>query len=64
LQDKSTKRYLITYHEDARDGEEGKKYSGQWTFVNGRMVKDGLGVMTWPDGSKYEGQFENDRMSG
>ena len=25
-----------------------------------RNVKDGLGIMFWPDGTKYEGQFKND----
>lgn len=25
---------------------------------------DGFGILTWPDGSQYIGQFENDKMSG
>jgi hypothetical protein len=32
--------------------------------VNGRLVKDGMGKMVWPDGSTYFGTFENDVMSG
>lgn len=27
-------------------------------------VKDGLGILFWPDGTKYEGQFSQDVMSG
>jgi len=23
--------------------------------------KDGVGIMFWPDGTKYEGQFRNDK---
>jgi len=33
-------------------------------YINGQMVKDGFGVLTWADGSKYEGQFRDDKMSG
>jgi len=25
---------------------------------------DGKGVMTWPDGSKYEGEFRSGKMDG
>lgn len=32
--------------------------------INGKQVMDGVGVLTWPDGSSYIGQFENDKMSG
>lgn len=40
---------------------EDKMYQGQWKRVDkDRMVMDGVGVLTWPDGSKYVGQFEND----
>jgi hypothetical protein len=27
-------------------------------------VKDGVGVMFWPDGTKYEGDFQNDHPHG
>ncbi len=26
--------------------------------------KDGVGIMFWPDGTKYEGQFRNDKQHG
>lgn len=38
-----------------------------YIFINRlkkREVKDGLGIMFWPDGTKYEGQFKNDCQSG
>jgi hypothetical protein len=27
-------------------------------------IKDGVGVMFWPDGTKYEGDFQNDHPHG
>jgi hypothetical protein len=33
-------------------------------MVDKKMVKDGFGILTWADGSKYEGQFKNDKMAG
>ena len=63
--DPATKqRFLINYYEDAKDHEHGKHYKGQWRFINNKMVKDGVGVMCWPDGSKYVGHFANDKMCG
>lgn len=43
-------------------GDEGKTYKGQWIFVDGKRVMDGLGVLEFPDGSVYRGQFDKDRM--
>jgi hypothetical protein len=31
-------------------------------FVDGKRVMDGLGVLEFPDGSVYRGQFDKDRM--
>ena len=42
----------------------GKAYTGQWLMMNGKLVKDGVGEMTWPDGSIYRGQFVQDQMEG
>lgn len=33
-------------------------------FMNGRKIKDGLGILIWQDGSKYQGQFNMDQMKG
>lgn len=32
--------------------------------MNGRKIKDGLGILIWQDGSKYQGQFNMDQMKG
>jgi len=58
------RRYLHAQFEDVQDQNETKKYQGQWTLQNGKMVKDGIGRLVWKDGSVFEGQFENDKMSG
>lgn len=60
-------RFLINYEEtiQAGPGEEGvKKYKGEWMLVQGQMLKDGFGRLTWADGSVYEGMFQADQMSG
>ena len=33
-------------------------------MVKGKKYKDGLGVLVWQDGSKYQGQFRQDKMEG
>ena len=38
----------------------GSIYIGQWK--NG--LKEGYGVLAWPDGSRYEGSFLNDKANG
>ena len=50
-----TQRFLIVTEEMVRDGEVGKRYMGQWKLTGQRLVKDGLGVLTWSDGSSYRG---------
>lgn len=32
--------------------------------ANTKDIKDGMGVMFWPDGTKYEGTFHNDLPHG
>ena len=39
-------------------------YVGQRAIINNREVKDGFGKLINPDGSVYEGQFENEAMNG
>lgn len=38
------------------------------TYIWGNRLKDkqrdGVGIMFWPDGTKYEGQFRHDKMCG
>jgi len=56
-----TKRQIDCTFVDTTDSENvPKKYQGQWRFVRGQKVKDGLGILIWPDGSKYQGQFVSD----
>jgi hypothetical protein len=42
-----------------------QKYSEIYLFYDFRLKrinhKDGLGIMFWKDGTKFEGQFANDR---
>ena len=38
----------------------GITYEGHWKD----NVKDGYGIMKWPDGSVYEGEWNNDKFSG
>ena len=33
-------------------------------FIKGQKVKDGLGILIWADGSKYQGQFVQGQMQG
>ena len=33
-------------------------------FIKGKKVKDGLGILIWADGSKYQGQFYQGQMQG
>ena len=43
----------------------GRKYEGDWRLAEDRPeVPDGTGVMTWPDGRTYTGQFLNGEMDG
>jgi hypothetical protein len=38
---------------------DGRVYKGEW-LANTKDIKDGIGVMFWTDGTKYEGTFHND----
>lgn len=40
----------------------GKWYDIHGNYVNGK--RHGYGVMTWPDGSSYRGEFYNDEITG
>lgn len=39
-------------------------YNGQWRFVDGQMVRDGIGKLKMKDGGVYEGMFEVNMMTG
>jgi hypothetical protein len=58
------KRFLIVSAEKLKGGDFGKTYKGQWKVKNQKLVRDGFGIMTWPDGSSYTGWFVNDFMCG
>ena len=42
--------------------EEDAKYFGFWNEKTNK--RDGIGVMIWPDGSRYDGQWKNDLPNG
>ena len=42
--------------------ESGDKYTGHW--IKATNTKQGYGVLVWADGSRYEGQFKNDKING
>jgi len=48
-----------TFYDMFVPDNDGKTYKGEWLKKNGK--KDGVGIMFWPDGTKYEGQFRNDK---
>jgi len=52
-------RYFYDQYLDVGDG---KLYKGQWHKVSAK--RDGVGVQFWPDGSKYEGMWRNDKANG
>lgn len=41
--------------------KDGAKYSGQVVDEN---VREGKGVLIWPDGSRYDGYWKDDRANG
>src|SRR5574343_894740 len=40
--------------------KNGAVYIGQWRGT----VRDGYGIQTWPDGSRYEGQWKDSKAHG
>jgi hypothetical protein len=40
--------------------KNGAVYTGQWLMG----MRDGFGTQLWPDGSRYEGQWRNDKANG
>jgi len=53
-----TKKYFINYKlpsGDLDDNVAQKNYIGEWAMVKNKLVKEGFGVLSWGDGSKYEG---------
>jgi hypothetical protein len=42
--------------------ESGAKYNGEWDANNG--LRHGKGTQIWPDGSRYDGYWRNDRANG
>lgn len=40
--------------------KNGAVYTGQWL----NNMRDGYGYQTWPDGSRYEGYWKNDKANG
>ena len=42
--------------------ENGIKYKGQWNVDSN--TKDGQGIQIWPDGSRYEGYWKNNKANG
>jgi hypothetical protein len=39
-----------------RVSDDGMHYEGEW--IVGTQVKEGRGVLLWPNGSRYEGMFK------
>ena len=40
----------------------GDKYAGQW--IKGTQIQQGRGFMQWADGSRYLGEFQNNKIHG
>ena len=59
LQNESSQRVYI---DEFKDVGNGKKYKGQWDKKMGQ--REGVGIQFWPDGSKYEGMWKNDKACG
>lgn len=45
---------------DTSDQQSKDSYTGEWKYG----MKDGQGVFTWADRSKYEGNFKEDQFDG
>ena len=48
------------YSEPLITFDNGKTYQGEWIGLK----LDGFGVLTWPDGKKYDGSFRNGMRHG
>jgi hypothetical protein len=38
--------------------QDGSHYEGEW--IVGTKIREGRGILIWPDGSRYEGYFKQD----
>lgn len=47
------------YYDRFVDLPDGRTYKGEW-LATASDIKDGIGVMFWQDGTKYEGTFHAD----
>ena len=45
-----------------RVSDDGMHYEGEW--IVGTQVKEGRGVLLWPNGSRYEGMFKINYQGG
>ena len=52
----------IVFIDEFKDVGDGKVYKGQWNKRTGE--REGVGIQFWPDGSKYEGQWEQGQANG
>ena len=42
--------------------ENGARYEGEWLL--GSQVRQGRGIQVWPDGSMYEGYWQDNKANG
>lgn len=42
--------------------EKGCQYLGQWSIS--KKKREGRGTQVWPDGSRYDGYWMNDKANG
>lgn len=49
---------------DRGDEDSGKTYIGQWRMIDKKLAMDGIGQLTFSDGSVYTGQLQNNVMEG
>lgn len=42
----------------------GSTYKGQGKDQGDSFIKHGYGILTWPDGAKYQGYFKDDAKEG
>ncbi len=51
------------FYDKIFDLGDGRTYKGEW-LASKPNIKEGVGVMFWPDGTKYEGIFHMDLPHG